>query len=122
VWDALNINPDLKLFAIIGFLVIWSVLMGSYLYFWWHVAPEALRRWAKSEGFQIIERKRSGMFDWVSFAKGRNSFAKDSGHRIYRVVVRDKAGLTRRGLARVGKPHWYSMSASQCPVEIRWGA
>jgi hypothetical protein len=121
VWDALNINPDLKLFAIIGFVAIWSVLMGSYLYFLWHVAPLALRRWAEAEGFQIIERKRSGMFDWVSFAKGRHSFAKDSGYRIYRVVVRDKAGLTRSGLARVGKPHWYSMSASQCPVEIRWG-
>jgi hypothetical protein len=121
VWDAPNIIVDLKPMAIIGFLVIWSVLMGSYLYFLWRVAPLALRRWAETEGYQIVERKRAGMFDWVSFAKGRHSFAKDSGHRIYRVVVRNEAGLTRRGLARVGKPHWYSMSASQCPVEIRWG-
>jgi hypothetical protein len=121
VWDAPNIIVDLKPIAIIGFLVIWSVLMGSHLYFLWRVAPQALRRWAETEGYQIVERKRAGMFDWVSFAKGRHSFAKDSAHRIYRVVVRDEAGLTRSGLARVGKPHWYSTSASQCPVEIRWG-
>lgn len=94
------------------FLIV-CAMMGSYLYFALHVAPFALCRWAEEHGYQVIQRQRAGPLDWWSFSKG-------SGHHIYRVVILDEAGETRRGLARVGNPNWICLSTSRCPVEIRW--
>ncbi len=107
---AINGNP----FLVVAFFILWSVMMGTYLHFWWRVAPAALRRWADAEGYQIVERKAGGLFDWFTFA-GSNV------HHIYRIVARDREGQEHRGLFRVGKPHWFCMSASRCPVEVRWG-
>src|SRR5262249_36014289 len=93
----------------------WSVVMGTYLHFCLRVAPAALRRWADAEGYQIIEQKRAGIFDWFSVATG-------SGHYIYRVAVRDREGQEHQGLIRDGTPYWFCTSSSRCPVEARWGA
>ena len=100
------------LFPILFFMV-WAMLMGSFLYFSWHVAPSALRRWAAEHDYQIIERKKAGIFDWFFCAKG-------SGHWVYRIVVLDNTGETRRGLARIGEAYWPCLSSSRCPVEVRW--
>lgn len=94
------------------FLLLWSVVMA--LHFWLHVAPAALCRWADTEGYEIVERKRAGIFDWCSFSAG-------SGHHVFRVVVRDREGREHQGLVRVGTPYWFCTSASRCPVEVRWG-
>jgi hypothetical protein len=87
--------------------------MGTYLHFWWRVAPTAVRLWAEAEGYEIVTRRNAGVFDWIAFAKG-------SGHHIYRVVVVDKLGQTLGGVVRVGKPYWWCLSVSKCPVEAYW--
>lgn len=106
-----QVNP---LFLVV-FLTLWSVVMGTYLHFRMRVAPAALRRWADEQGYQIVEQKRAGFFDWLSVAKG-------SGHHVYRVVVRDRDGQEHPGLIRVGTPCWFCTSSSRCPVEAAWGA
>jgi hypothetical protein len=100
------------LFALV-FFAVWATLMGSYLFFNLRVAPAALERWAKEQGVQIVEKRMAGPLDWWSYAKG-------SGHQIYRLVVVDKMKETRSGLARVGMPNWFCLSSGRCPVEARW--
>lgn len=107
----IHVHPVL----IVVFFAVWSAMMGTYLHFSLRVAPDALRRWADAQGYQFVERKRAGVFDWYSTASG-------SGQHVYRVVVRDREGRERRGLVVVGTPYWWCTSSSRCPVEARWGA
>ncbi|MHB1556597.1 MAG: hypothetical protein ACYC61_03835, partial [Isosphaeraceae bacterium] len=93
--------------------VAWATIMGSYLYFAWHIAPSALRLWTEVNGYQIIKKRSAWPLEWWSFAKG-------SGHHVYRVVVMDEDGVTQRGLVRLGNPQWFCLSPAQCPVEVRW--
>lgn len=113
MWDfpvaAINANS----IAFLLFFALWLLMMGTYLHFAWRVAPAALRRWAEAEGYEVIERKQAGPFDWFTFAGG-------SGHHVYRVVVRDRDGHEHSGLVRLGTPYWFCSSASRCPVEVRW--
>jgi hypothetical protein len=95
------------------FFAVWAAMMGSYVYFVWHVAPSALRRWSEEQRYQLIEKRIAGAFDWFLHAKG-------SGHHIYRIVILDDKGQSRRGLAIMGKPFWFSFSCSGCPVDVRW--
>jgi hypothetical protein len=95
------------------FFIAWATIMGSYLYFVLDIAPSALRRWAKEQGYHIIKKRIAGPFDRWSFAKG-------SGHHIYRVVILDHEGLSRGGLVRVGTPYWFCVSSGRCPVKARW--
>lgn len=95
------------------FFAVWLAVMGSFLYFRSHVAPSALHRWAQEEGYRIIEQKTAGPFEWYSFARG-------SGHWVYRVAVQDNDGQILRGLVRVGTPCWFRLDVSRCPVEARW--
>ncbi len=95
------------------FFVAWATIMGSYLYFSCHVAPSALRLWAEDHSYQVIKRRSAWPLEWWSFAKG-------SGHHIYRVVLLDGEGSTRRGLVRLGNPQWFCLSPARCPVEVRW--
>jgi hypothetical protein len=115
VWAASVATFDANPVFLVVFLALWSVVMGTYLHFCVRVAPAALRHWADTEGYKIVEQKRAGIFDWFSYASG-------SGHYVYRLVVQDSEGQEHQGLVRVGTPYWFSMSASQCPVEARWGA
>jgi hypothetical protein len=68
-----EVNP---LFLLL-FFIAWAAMMGSYFYFALHVAPSALRRWAEEQGYQIVKKRIAGPLDWWSFAKF-------SGHQIYR--------------------------------------
>lgn len=108
-------NTMAQLGFLVGMLlfVAWATMMGSYLYFLRHVAPSALRLWAEEHGYQIIKKQTPGPLAWWSFAKG-------SGHHIYRVVVLDEKGSTRGGLVRLGNPRWFCFSPARCPVEARW--
>jgi hypothetical protein len=113
VWAVQNTPAHVNTLALLAFFAAWCAIMGSFTYFSWRVAPAALTRWAESEGYQIIKRKKAGMFDWFRFAKG-------SGHWIYRIVVMDKTGRSRSGLVRVGNPYWICLSVNRCPAEARW--
>ena len=97
---------------------LWLVGMGTFVYFFVHVAPSALRRWADEEGYQIIERKNPGFLDlrYLASSCGRKRICG----RVYRVIVRDKMVQSREGLVVVGSSGWYSVSVSRCPVEVRW--
>ena len=81
--------------VLILFFFVWSAVMGSYFYFAWHVAPSTLSRWAEKHGYQIIGKKNAGPLDWFSYAKG-------SGHQIYRVSVLDEGkSPARPGRSRI---------------------
>jgi hypothetical protein len=100
------------------FCPLWLVGMGTFAYFFVHVAPLALQRWADEEGYQIIQRKNPGFLDWRFLAS--SSGRKRIYGRIYRVIVRDKIGQSREGLILVGSSWWYSVSVSRCRAEVRW--
>jgi hypothetical protein len=111
-------NPWVGLFFLIFVFPLWLAGMGTFVYFWVHVAPSALRRWADDAGYQIIRRKNPGYHDWRSLAS--NSNTQPIYGRVYRVIVRDKMGESREGLVVVGGPGWYRMTVRRCPVEVRW--
>jgi hypothetical protein len=103
-------------FLVFGlFLIAWMAVMGAYLYFARCVAPAAVQNWAKEQGYQIINKRNAGPLERWSYARG-------SGHQIYRLVILDINGHTRSGLARVGIPYWFCLSSDRCPVEARWDA
>jgi hypothetical protein len=97
---------------------IWIAAMAHMAYFFLHIAPCALRRWAEEEGFQVIQRKEPTIRDRLSLVWERG-FKRLSGP-VYRVLVRDKSGWTREGLVLVGSHNSYAFSVSRCPVEVRW--
>jgi hypothetical protein len=105
------------LFLILVF-PLWLAMMGTFLYFFVHVAPSALKRWADGEGYEIIQRKNPGRRDWRFL--GSSSGRERVYGRVYRVILRDKIGQTREALVRVGSRAWYGVSVSRCPVEVRW--
>lgn len=111
-------NQWVGLFFLFVVFPLWLSGMGTFVFFWVHVAPSALQRWADAEGYQIIRRKNPRLRDeW--------SLISNSGHsRIYgfayRVIVRDKAGQMQEGLVVVGGPGWYCISVRRCPVKVRW--
>ena len=86
-----QVNP---LFFVV-FFIAWATMMGSYFHFALCVAPAALRNWAEKKGYQIIKKRSAGPLDWWSYAKG-------SGHQIYRLVIVDEDGQTRGGLREWG--------------------
>lgn len=115
MWHALVATHHASPAYIVGFLILWSLVMGTYLHFRLRVAPAALRRWADAEGYKIVAQKWPGPFDWFSVASG-------SGQHVFRVVVRDREGQERRGLIAVGTPEWFCTSSSRCPVIAQWDA
>jgi hypothetical protein len=98
---------------------LWLAGMGRFLYFFAHVAPSALERWADGEGYQIIERKNPRFRDWRSMA---SNFGPERVYgKFYRVIVRDKMGQSREGLVLVGGPGWwYTISVRRCAAKVRW--
>jgi hypothetical protein len=106
----------MSFFDAIGLFVvlpIWLVLMVCFVHFYLRVSPSAIQRWGAENDYEIVNLKAAGLFEGWSFASG-------NGHRVYRVVVEDKAGHARNGLLRVGNPYWMSLSVALCPVESRW--
>jgi hypothetical protein len=98
---------------LIIFFIVWTAMMVAAVYCWWHVAPTALQRWAEERGYRIFDRTTVGPPAWFFYAKG-------SGQRVYRIVVVDEAWQTQSGLVRVGKPYWFCLSPTRCPVEVLW--
>ena len=111
-------NQWVGLFFLVFVFPLWLAGIGTFVYFWVHVAPSALQRWADDEGYQIVRRKNPGLHDWRSLAS--NSGPERDYRRVYRVIVRDKMGESREGLVLVGGPRWYRITVRRCPVEVRW--
>ncbi|MEW4569104.1 hypothetical protein AB1L88_14665 [Tautonia sp. JC769] len=98
------------------FIPVWLAVMGSYLFFYGHVAPAALGRWAGEEGYRILRRRNANPIEWFSLARG-------SGDVIYRVWLQDKPKAELECLVRVGTGFWFSLSVRGCPVQVvRWEA
>ena len=106
-------HENIRRFSILCSFCDLATFMGSAWYFSWLGTRRCSRLWAEAQGYHLLSRKIAGMFDWFTFAKG-------SGHQIYRVVVVDKTGQTLSGVVRVGKPYWWCLSVSRCPVDARW--
>jgi hypothetical protein len=93
-------NQWVGLFFLVFVFPLWLAGMGTFVYFWVHVAPSALQRWADDEGYQIIRRKNPEFRDWRSLVS--NSGTEGVYGRVYRVIVRNKMGGSREGLVLVG--------------------
>jgi hypothetical protein len=122
---ASNPSPWVGVFFLIVVLPLWLAGMGTLAYFWVYVAPSALQRWADVEGYQIIQRGNPTYHDWRAFMLDWRALVSNSGHkrvygRTYRIIVQDKLGLFREGLALVGVPVWYCVSVRRCAVRVRW--
>ena len=91
-------------------LVFWLFFTGSFWYFSWHSGPEALRRWAKEDGYRIVNHERRtyrrGPFRWRS-----------SGYQIvYRIEVQDRHGTMKSGWVRIGRYWWPDPN----PIDMSW--
>jgi hypothetical protein len=117
-WMLSDPNEWVGLFFLIFVFPLWSAGMGTFVYFWVHVAPSALQRWADDEGYQIIRRQNPRLKDWRSLVSISNN-ERVYGW-VYRVIVRDKMGRSREGLVLVGGPGWYRISVRRCPVVVQW--
>jgi hypothetical protein len=93
--------------------IVWLFIMVSAFHFNSHVAPNALRRWADSEGYRILRRREAGLVDWFRHAN-------NSAYRLYRVTLLEKSGREGEALVRLGSPHWFSRSVERCPIDVRW--
>jgi hypothetical protein len=102
----------MSLVAFLGFF-LWLFLMSFSFYFFFHVAPSALRRWADEQGYRILRRRTAGPVK-------RMRVGVSNGHQVYDVTVVDKTGQERRGLVRLGYPFWFCLSVDRCPVAARW--
>lgn len=111
-------NHWVGLFFLFVWFPLWLAVMGRCLYFFAHVAPSALERWADGEGYQIIERKNPRFRDWRSMA---SNFGPERVYgKFYRVIVRDKMGQSREGLVLLGGPGWCTSSVRRCGVKVLW--
>lgn len=100
------------LFVFLGSsIVFYMVIYGSR--FRNIVAPEALEAWAKMRGYEVVRRVELGLID-------RTSRGVTGSQVLYRVALRDAAGETRSGVAKVGDRHWFCLEADQCDVDFRW--
>jgi hypothetical protein len=111
-------NQWVGLIFLVFVFPLWLSGMGTFVYFWMHVAPLAVERWADNEDYQIIQRKNPGFHDWRSLAS--NSGPERFYRRVYRVVVQEKKGQIREGLVLIGGSGWYRTSVRRCPLEVRW--
>lgn len=109
-------NPDqwVALFFLFVVFPAWLVGFGSFVYFYIHVAPSALRHWAHVEGYQIAQQRNPGFWESVPLHWHGNC------RKLYRVTVRDEAGHAKEGLVMVGRPWSFSVAVSRCPVQVRW--
>lgn len=108
----LDILALLFLFLVFPF---WAFTMISSLRFRYHVVPQALREWGERNGFHLEEKRERPYFIG-------NPFWRDSSssQAVLRITVRAQSGKVRKGWLRLGGPRWFALSASRCPVEIRW--
>jgi hypothetical protein len=102
------------LFYLLIVFPAWLVGFGSFVYFYFHVAPSALQHWAHEQGYQIAQQRNLGFWESVPLHWHGNC------RKFFRVTVRDKAGHAKEGLVMVGRPWSHSISVSRCPVEVRW--
>jgi hypothetical protein len=95
---------------VIGFGLVFAV---AFLAIRWHTSRsrQLLEAWAARERFRIVEQRyrtlRKGPFFWTS----------SRGQAVYQVVVRDPAGIERRGWVRLGG-FWRGLHSDQ--VEVAW--
>lgn len=95
-----------------GFLAILIVVGIVALALYLHItrSQKLLRRWAEENRYELLRARhrmfRKGPFIWSS-----------RGQTVYRVEVRDKQGLVRKGWVRCGS--WWAGVFSD-KVEARW--
>jgi hypothetical protein len=117
-WMASEPNQWVGLLFLIFVFPLWLSGMVTFVYFFVHVAPSAIRRWVDDEGYEMIQRTSPRFGDLRSLASdGRR---KRFYGTVYRVTVRDRMGQNREGLVLVGGSSWFSISVSRCPVKVRW--
>jgi hypothetical protein len=93
-------------------LVIVAVLLGVGGLAWHFSRSRALlKRWAKENGFEIIESS------YRNHLKGPFFWTSSRGQTVYRVTVRDARGVERSGWVRCGA--WWAGLFSD-KVEVRW--
>ncbi|MBN1657432.1 MAG: hypothetical protein JXA93_03470 [Anaerolineae bacterium] len=96
----------------IGVLAILIVVGLVALVIYVHISrsQKLLRRWADENGYELLNVEhrmfRKGPFVWSS-----------RGQTVYRVEVRDKGGIVRKGWVRCGS--WWAGVFSD-KVEARW--
>lgn len=81
--------------AILYVLLIIAVVAGS-LYWRWRRSQQMVKEWASQNGYSLLDA------DYALFFKGPFSLTTGKGQVVYRVVVLDRAGRTRRGWVRCG--------------------
>lgn len=97
-------------FAVVVFFIVWTAGMTKFLRFWWLVAPAAVERWVRENGYELLFRNE------VINPFLRFRHANNSSYWLGRVSVRDAKGKVREGLVRVGRAWWFSWSVDRCPV------
>jgi len=94
-------------------LVIGPVLAFVIAIFFWHYGRSSaiLQKWADDNGYEILEKELRHFF------KGPFFFTASKNQTVYRVTVRDKAGLERSGWVVCGG-WWLGMLSDH--VKVRW--
>jgi hypothetical protein len=91
-------------------MVVLVAFVGFTIYVQMRRAQMLLRGWAQGHGYEIVEAEhrlfRKGPYMWSA-----------RGQAIYRVRVRDPAGVERQGWVRCGT-WWGGVFANK--VESRW--
>ena len=79
----------------------------------WHFsrARSLLERWAKENGYEIVDRR------YRHLLKGPFFWTSSRGQAVYHVTVRDRQGHTRSGWLRCGS-WWGGMFSDK--TEVRW--
>jgi len=96
--------------------LIVAMVCGAVLAAWllvWHFkrARSLLDRWAKENGYEIVERS------YRHLLKGPFFWTSSRGQAVYHVTVRDTQGSTRSGWLRCGG-WWAGMFSDK--TEVRW--
>jgi hypothetical protein len=98
-----------QLLGVVAMLFL-VVFVGFVIYVQIRRAQTLLKGWAQENGYEILEAEhrifRKGPYIWSM-----------RGQAIYRVWVRDRAGVERRGWVRCGT-WWAGVFADK--VESRW--
>ena len=97
------------------FLAVLLLLTGLGVWLWLRHTRAALLHWAQSQGYDLVhyERRwlRMGPFIWKIF----------TGILVFRVVVKDTAGHSRRGYVGVGGGMLGFLRALlDRAVDVRW--
>ena len=94
--------------VVIPFAAVFVPLMIRYLCFLQEC--EALERWAKDHGYQLLWKEMRGLL------RGPFFLTSSTTQIVYRFEMQDRDGLVKRGWARIGGFLWPSAGS----IEVRW--